>query len=293
MKLGFLNACLMDWSPEKLARFAAEHGFDAVELHGGPRYTAVSWPDIASGDAKAIASIRQPLEDHGIVCSGIMYGALPFLHPDPSQREYAVNYVTMLLRAAARLGVGVVSTFAGRSLEHDVSGNVAFFKGVFAPIVEEAEKLQVVIALENCAMTHGFAPATNIAYSPAIWAELFEAIPSRHLGLNFDPSHLQWMGGDVVRAAASFGDRIVHVQAKDAEVLTDRLAVTTILGDGWWRYRIPGYGEVPWGRLFSALREAGYGGVISIEHEDPVWTGSDDRVIDGLVRSGQFLRPFL
>jgi sugar phosphate isomerase/epimerase len=222
-----------------------------------------------------------------------MYGRLPYLDGDPQVRSEAAGYLTMLIRAAANLDVAIVSTFAGRAIELDLGDNIKLFKEVFSPIVELAERTGVTIALENCAMTNGFAPATNIAYAPSIWVELFKAVPSAHLGLNFDPSHLQWMGADVVRAVEAFGDRIVHFQAKDAEVLRERLAETTILADGWWRYRLPGYGEVPWSRVFSALRSIGYDGAVSIEHEDPVFSDSEGQIVDGLRRAAEFLRPFL
>lgn len=293
MQLGFLNACLMDWAPERVVAYAADAGFGAIELHGGPRYTAVNWADIAGGQREAVEAVRGPLEKYGVRCSEIMYGALPFLSPDVREREYAEEYLRVLLRAAHQLEIPIVSTFAGRALDVDLKGNVDRFREVFTPLVEEAERLEVTIALENCAMTHGFLPPTNIAYAPVIWTELFSAVPSERLGLNFDPSHLQWMGADVVGAVRAFGDRIFHVQAKDAEVLPGRLAETTYFADGWWRYRLPGYGQVPWRAVLSALREVGYDGVISIEHEDPVWTGTEEKVVDGLERAAAFLRPLL
>lgn len=293
MELGFLNSCLMEWPPERVVGYAASAGFSAIELHGGPRYRAVAWRDVAGGQREAVDAVRGPLERYGIRCSGIMYGALPLLSSDSSERQEASEYLRMLLRAAHQLGVPVVSTFAGRALELDLSGNVDRFKEVFSPLVEEAEKLNISVALENCAMTQGFQPPTNIAYAPVIWAELFDAIPSASLCLNFDPSHLQWMGADVVNAVRIFGKRICHVQAKDAEVLPSRLAETTYFADGWWRYRLPGYGQVPWRQMFSALREVGYEGVISIEHEDPVWSGTEEKVLDGLDRAAKFLCPLL
>ena len=57
MKLGFLNACLMDWEPERVVRFASENGFQAVEFHGGPRYQKVSWDAIANNEVDVV---REP-----------------------------------------------------------------------------------------------------------------------------------------------------------------------------------------------------------------------------------------
>src|SRR5216684_1971529 len=38
------------------------------------------------------------------------------------------------------------------------------------------------------------------------------------VGVNFDPSHLMWMGADPLAAIAALGDSIYHVHAKDARI---------------------------------------------------------------------------
>ncbi len=290
MKLGFLNACLMDWTPERVIRFAYDEGFDAVEFHGGPGYSPVSWKAVAEGIEDPISAA---LKQYGLSIPAIMYGALPYLDPDPTQQEYAVNYVMTLIRAAHRLHIPVVSTFAGRRLGMTWNENIALFAQVFEPIAQLAETLDIRIAFENCPMTHGFSPATNIAYAPAVWDAMFAAVPSKALGLNLDPSHLVWLGIDPADAARHYSDRIFHCHAKDAEILSERLAQESILGETWWRYRLPGYGQIDWQRFLGTLMDVGYDGTISIEHEDPVWSGSEDKVIDGLLRTRDYLRSLL
>jgi sugar phosphate isomerase/epimerase len=51
---------------------------------------------------------------------------------------------------------------------------------------------------------------------------------------------------------------------------------------GWWRYRMPGSGEIDWGAFISTLQKYGYDNVLSIEHEDVVWEGSEEKVKNGL-----------
>ncbi len=290
MKLGFLNACLMDWEPERVVRFASENGFQAVEFHGGPRYQKVSWDAIANNEVDVV---REPLTQYNIECPAIMYGALPYLSENGDEQEYARNYLTTLLRAAHNLGVPVVSTFAGRRLGSNWSENINVFADVFSPLAKIAEDLEVRIAFENCPMTHGFTPATNIAYAPRVWDMMFEAVPSKALGLNLDPSHLVWLGIDPLTVIRKYHKQIFHVHAKDAEVFADRLAVESILGEAWWRYRLPGYGSVPWMKVISTLQEYGYPGVLSIEHEDPVWSGTEDKVVEGLLRTRDYLSRWI
>jgi sugar phosphate isomerase/epimerase len=62
---------------------------------------------------------------------------------------------------------------------------------------------------------------------------------------------------------------------------------------GWWRYRVPGLGEVDWVRLIDTLYEGGFDGVLSVEHEDPVWGGTEDKIQIGLEIAERTLRPLL
>jgi sugar phosphate isomerase/epimerase len=113
-------------------------------------------------------------------------------------------------------------------------------------------------------------------------------VPDAHFGLNFDPSHLDWQGIDVTAALREFRERIFHVHAKDVAVEPAVLARVGYLGDGWWRYVLPGYGRIRWGEFITQLRQQGYDGVLSIEHEDDAFPpeegfGKAARYLGGLV----------
>ena len=105
--------------------------------------------------------------------------------------------------------------------------------------------------------------------------ELVKVLPQSNIGFNFDPSHLYWQQCDYIAAVAEFKDRIFHVHAKDTATYADKLASIGVLGKGWWRYCIPGFGEIDWGRFILALKENGYDGVLSIEHEDRAFSAED------------------
>ena len=62
---------------------------------------------------------------------------------------------------------------------------------------------------------------------------------------------------------------------------------------GWWRYRVPGLGQVDWRAVVDTLYEGGFDGVLSVEHEDPVWGGTEDRIETGLQVAHRTLRPLL
>src|SRR5690625_7545150 len=73
---------------------------------------------------------------------------------------------------------------------------------------------------------------------------MFERIPSPNFGLNFDPSHLIWQGIDIERAIHEFGDRFVHIHAKDERVDREKLHEVGIMGLGWHVPKIPGLGDI-------------------------------------------------
>jgi sugar phosphate isomerase/epimerase len=129
----------------------------------------------------------------------------------------------------------------------------------------------------------------NIAHAPALWDRMFDAVPSLALGLSFDPSHLVWLHipniPDIVRR---YGSRIYHFDGKDTEILPGKLAEQGVLGNGWWRYRLPGCGDLDWRMILAALRDTGYDGAVDIENEDPLALG-----LEGAAWSARHLRSLL
>ncbi len=135
------------------------------------------------------------------------------------------------------------------------------------------------ICLETCPLMG------NIAISPILIEALFNKIDDERLGVAYDPSHFVWEFIDYYGFIKELGiKKIFHVHGKDAEVDMQQLRRSGILTDNsWWRYRIPGLGEIDWNRIVSCLYEIGYDGTISIEHEDPVWEGSLEKVQKGIL----------
>lgn len=133
------------------------------------------------------------------------------------------------------------------------------------------------------------------------------------LYLNFDPSHLLWQGIDPIKAAKDYAGHIAHAQAKDVEVLPEGRDRYGVFGKtherdedtgeirqrdnpwdtDWWRYRVPGLGQVDWLALVDAFYEKGFDGALSVEHEDPIWGGTPDRIEAGLEIAYRTLRPLL
>ncbi|TMC53211.1 MAG: sugar phosphate isomerase/epimerase [Chloroflexi bacterium] len=301
MKLGLLTAAFPSLTLEQVAQWAHDNGFEALEIACWPssggerrRYAGVSHIDVEDFDPKAV---RGMLHRHGLEISALAYYPNN-LDPDQATRQAANDHLRRVIEAAQRLEVAVVGTFVGRDQERSVAENMEDFKRVWPPIVHFARDHGVKVAIENCPMIFSadeWPGGRNLAYSPAIWRQMFEIVPGDNFGLNLDPSHLVWQFIDYARVVRDFAPRIFHVHAKDMEVDREGLYEQGVmsLGVGWQVPRLPGLGEVRWDRFISALYAAGYDWVVSVEHEDRKFEGSLELVQRGFLIARNALRPFI
>jgi sugar phosphate isomerase/epimerase len=241
--------------------------------------------------------VSELLAGHGLTLSALAYYPNN-LDPDRDAREAAHGHLRKVIDAAPLLGVSVVGTFVGRDPTRNVPESLRDFREVWPPLVAYAEERGVRIAIENCPMIFSndeWPGGTNLAATPAIWREMFAAIPSPSFGLNLDPSHLVWQMIDYERVVREFRDRIFHVHAKDMEIDRDGLYEHGVLsaGMGWQVPRLPGLGEVRWDRFVAALYRAGYDDVVSVEHEDRGFEGDEELVKRGFLLARNVLRPLI
>ena len=304
MKLGFLTACLPGDSLEEIAAFAASAGFEALEVAAWPgsdtrpfTATHVVVDPLTPGE---VTRVRTCLEDNGLSVSSLAYYGNN-LHPDPEERRATNDHVARCIDAAAALGSPTVGTFIGRDPSRSVADNLGAAEEIFPPLVDAARAAGVDVVIENCVM-EGWHPdgyPGNLAYSPELWEWMF----ALGLKLNYDPSHLMWLGIDPVSALRPYVDHVAHVQAKDIQLDQQRRDHYGFFGKaahrddpwdtGWWRYRLPGLGEVDFAAVIDVLYEGGFDGTVSVEHEDPVWGGDPDRVRTGLEIAYRALRPLI
>jgi len=301
MKLGLLTAAFPDHTLEQVADWAAANGYDALEVACWPvgegaarRYAGVAHIDVDRLDAGAV---REVLASRGLLLSALAYYPNP-LDPDPAAAEAAQGHLRKVILAAEALGVQVVGTFAGRDKARTLKENFARFGRVWPGLADFAGEHGVKLAIENCPMIFSddeWPGGTNLAYCPANWREMLAIADSPNLGLNFDPSHLVWQFIDCERAVHEFGERIFHVHGKDLEVRSDGLYAHGVmsLGVGWQVPRLPGLGQVDWGRFVAALYAVGYDHVISVEHEDRRFEGDFAQVERGFHIARQTLAPLI
>ena len=303
MKLGFVSAILPDLSLEEVAAFAASEGYECVELMCWPRgkaerrYAGVTHIDVAAFGKSQAARLQDLMASAGVAISGLGYYPNA-LTPDPKEARVYIEHIKKVIAAAGLLGIGQMNTFIGRDWNKTVDDNWPRFKTVWKPLVSFAEDHGVRIGIENCPMlfTRDEWPGgKNLAYCPAIWRRMFEEIPSKSFGLNYDPSHLVWQHIDYIKPLREFASRISHVHAKDVRLDRRGLDDFGILATPLQYHcpKLPGLGEVDWGRFVSVLGDVGYQGPVCVEVEDRAYEDSLESRKAALRQSATYLRQFI
>jgi len=311
MKIGIFTALFGDWPLEKVASHVARLGYEAVEL---PAWAGNGHFDLKEALGGGGKKVRRLLADHGLSISAINNGVAGQLTMGPHDSStdvwapgmspsekiaYAKEQILLTARAASEMEVPVVAGLIGSPVwdkwyifppanERLYEEGVALFAERWNGILDELKRLGVKWALE----VH----PTGIAYNIETAQMALAALDNRpELGFNFDPSHLVWQLIDPVVFIKTFAGRILHCHAKDGELQEDEVRRSGVIPTGGWmrpdrgfRFRVPGWGQVDWRRVMTALVSTGYDYVMSYEHEDPVMSPED-----GAEKAVAFLKPLV
>jgi sugar phosphate isomerase/epimerase len=253
MQVGMLTGPFGGECLDTVVGFAKCAGFDALELGVGTAHC-----DVFNLDA---GKMKATVAEAGLKISSLaMYGNIS--DGNEAGRKAAQDTLAKSLQVCSKLGVDVLCCGAGlppagMSREQAIVEIAAPFYRKFA---KKAADKGIKLAMENWY-------ATNIQHL-GLWDMIFDLVPDENFGLNFDPSHLYWQDICHLYAVEKFAPRIFHTHAKDTEVLKHKKAYVGSQVGGWWRYVIPGMGDIDWGVYIGRLRSNGFNGVLSIEHED-------------------------
>ncbi len=305
MKLGLVSAILDAYTYEEMMDTVSELGFQCVEVACWPqgkaerRYAGVSHIDaerVLEDDAYA-EHVTAYAKEKGVAISSLAFYPNT-MDPDPEKRKATVEHLKALIKASHKLGIGMVTTFIGRDQSKTVEENLELVKEIWPPIIELAEAENVKIGIENCPMLFGpdqWPGGQNLMTTPAIWRKVFEILPSENLGINYDPSHFVWQMIDYIKPIYEFKDKIFHVHYKDIKLYEDKLNDVGIMAYplDFMSPKLPGLGDVDWGKYVSALTDIGYDGYTCIEIEDKAFEGSAEKVLDSLKLSKKYMEQFV
>ena len=270
-----------------VADFAKSAGLDVVDV---PSYTA---------------EMKHYFEETGIEVGSIdgigAVGQTKLLNKDDNIRTDAAEKLIQQITDVASLGGKVLFVcLVPEDKNQSRADSFAIWKETFPAIIKHAEKEDVYFAIEGWP---GPAPQyPTIGCTPEMWRAMFNEIPSKHLGLNYDPSHMVRLGIDYLRVLNEFGERVTYCHGKDTEILLDEQYDFGVLpatfdvkydfSDGPWRYTIPGYGQVDWAKVATRLERLNYTGPVSIELEDHRFWGSIEAESKGIIQAKEHLAKF-
>lgn len=305
MKIGILTSILEEYGFEEAVDIAAGMGFQCIEAACWPaggaerRYAGVSHIDVdrVLDDEAYRKHILDYTSEKGVEISALAYYPNT-MDADVEKREANIAHLKKVIKASALLGVGLANTFIGRDQNKNLEENLELFDVIWPDIIHYAEENGVKIGIENCPMLFGpdqWPGGQNLMSTPVIWRELFRRIPSPYFGLNFDPSHFVWQGLDYIRPIYEFRDRLFHIHFKDIKLLTDKLSECGCLAYplDYMVPKLPGLGDVDWGKFVSALTDVGYDGYACIEVEDRAFEGSREKVLKSLSQSKKYIEQYV
>ncbi|MCI8632852.1 MAG: sugar phosphate isomerase/epimerase [Lachnospiraceae bacterium] len=310
MKLGVLTVPLYDLSLEETLKYLHGLGVQAVELGcGGSPGKKHLDPDVYLNHPEKIAEVKELLKKYEIeICALSAHGN--GVHPNPEVAAQATKDFENAVLLAEQLGVDTVVTFSGCPGD---SPTAQYPNWVVCPwpddflTILEYQWNEVLIPYwkkeVEFVRAHGVKHVAFemhpgfCVYNPETCLRLREAV-GPELGANFDPSHLVWQGMDPVAAIKELKGAIYHFHAKDTRIDPYNTAKNGVLdtkhygqiAERSWVFRTVGYGHDTqyWREMVTALKTAGYDGVLSIEHEDSLMS-----IREGLEKAVAVLKEVL
>lgn len=282
-----IKTCTLDMPYTDMLDFCVQQGVDAVEIGTGNWSGA---PHINLDEMVSSATARNRWQDElrrreielcALNCSG---------NPLAYEQEMLVTEKTF--RLAEQLGVKKIVMMSGlpagcasdrtpvwitTSWPPETQDILDYqWNEVCIPAWERLVKLAQNCGIERIALeNHGM----QLVYNPETLLRLRKAVGPM-VGMNLDPSHLFWMGGDPIEAARVLGEHgaIYHLHGKDSRPerrlsgpngLLDTKPIDAFRSRAWNYVAVgAGHGLQWWQEFFSVVRMCGYDGDVSLEMED-------------------------
>jgi len=294
MRCGVFTDGLGHLSLEAAAAWCAERGVGELELGVGG-YSPAPHLDLERllADGTARDELLRTVDGAGCRLSALNASGNP-LHPDAAVSTAHDRALRGAIRLAGLLGLDTVVAMSGCPGGPGGGAWPVFAGGAWLPDMEGLwewqwaeriapywQELGAWVAAEApgvriCLELH---PGTSI-YNPESF-QLLRAVAGEHVLVNLDPSHFWWQGIDPAVAVARLHGCIGFAHGKDTTVHAERVAQNGVLDFLWpsaapetrsWHFSAVGAGhdDETWRGLVAALRRAGYDGLVSVEHEDPL-----------------------
>jgi sugar phosphate isomerase/epimerase len=233
--------------------------------------------------------------------AGLKLGSIDLLEwkslisPDKAKRAEAIAKNKDYIKTCAKYGsMNYFIAMLPENPELPRKENFSYMVESFTALALTLEEANAHIVIE------GWPGPGALCCTPEGYRAFFKEVPSKAMGVNYDPSHLIRMGIDPHKFLEEFKTKVFHVHGKDCEILSENLyeygseqpptfGTPIDFGHMHWRYTIPGHGQTRWVKVFEILKDVGYTGAVSIELEDATFNGSEDGEKMGIWQGAVFL----
>lgn len=282
-----IKTCTLDMPFTDMLDFCVQQGVGAVEIGTG-NWSGAPHIDLDEMVSSAAARTRwqDELRRRGIELCALNCSGNPLAY----EQEMLVTEKTF--RLAEQLGVKKIVMMSGlpagcagdrtpvwitTSWPPETQDILDYqWNEVCIPAWERLVKLAESCGIQQIALeNHGM----QLVYNPETLLRLRDAVGPM-VGMNLDPSHLFWMGGDPIEAARVLGEHgaIYHLHGKDSRPerrlsgpngLLDTKPIDAFRSRAWNYVAVgAGHGLQWWQEFFSVVRMCGYDGDVSLEMED-------------------------
>lgn len=264
-------------------------GLPAVEYSFAPFKTSAKDNGIEAKEAKYLAGIGKLSKEKNVEIACLN---LDFCHR-PGDKKSQTRFIQMVNKLALvckaidchRLAVSVLPS-------NNDDWKDAFEKD-FAQVKSalDENEVKLLLRLATPSELRGQSLKTWRAADPQDWRDLISACPD--LSLSFSPADCIWLGIDYLHILSGLTSAIEHVQAYDIEINRTMLMDSGLYGPLWWRYRLPGKGQVDWRQVIEALKLYGFDGSFSIHLEDEFLADQPEDLEEALDSGIRLLKPLM
>ena len=238
------------WDCDRLAQEVREIGADAVDFHAG----------MLGSTEGAASKILSAVEKHGLELSGLSLSN-NFNQEDPVALREQIDNVKNWLQVAAEVKAPVSRIFGGHIADRNNPADLAKGFDIMMPalqeVVDEAEKLGVILALEN----HGGLPCTGEEQ-----VKVIETINSPNLKATIDVGNYMQACQEGHDGSAVAAHLAAYIHFKDFKKIAPLEGSPLAWGI---EACTVGEGDVEHLKCLQAINAVGYKGFIAIEYEGP------------------------
>jgi sugar phosphate isomerase/epimerase len=263
---GFFTALIEgEMSLFQWLELAGQLDLDGVELY--PRF-------FASLDPGYLRQVRQALTDRGLQMP-MLCNSPDFTRPDAGERAREVETTRRMISLTAELGGRYCRVLSGQNRPGlDAEKALGWVVEALNVLVRDAEAAGVVLVIENH-YKDGLWLYPEFAQSHERYLAILQAVDSRWLRVQYDPSNAIVAGEDQYDLLERVLPRVATVQASDRRLeggtVEDLRRLSADPRHGYapfLKHGVIGRGLNDYDRIFGMLARSGWDGWVSIEDGD-------------------------